>query len=108
MRQGLCVKSHRRGAPASPSPASPYYGCVWRWANASSSIRIWDLKAQSKAADFAGHSGAITALAFSENGYYLASASADATVKFWDLRKLKAFHTLEFHAGYEVQRAGLF
>ncbi len=37
----------------------------------------------------------MTGLAFSENGYHLASASADGRLKLWDLRKLAAFHTLE-------------
>jgi len=34
-------------------------------------------------------------LAFSENGYYLATAATDDTIKLWDLRKLKNFHTID-------------
>ena len=33
------------------------------------------------------------------NGYYLATGAADATVKLWDLRKLKNFHTTTPAAG---------
>eukprot|EP00055_Hartaetosiga_balthica_P008165 m.29409 g.29409 ORF g.29409 m.29409 type:complete len:489 (+) comp6151_c0_seq1:74-1540(+) len=33
------------------------------------------------------HEGTVTALAFSENGFYFASASSDFSVKVWDLRK---------------------
>ena len=36
----------------------------------------------------------LTAMAFSENGYYCASADRDNTVKLWDLRKLKCFKQL--------------
>lgn len=41
-------------------------------------------------AKFDGHKGHVTAISFSENGYYLATAAHDG-VKLWDLRKLKNF-----------------
>jgi len=50
-----------------------------------------------------GHSGPITAISFSENGYYLATAADDACVKLWDLRKLKNFKTLQMDEGYEIR-----
>ena len=53
-------------------------------------IRIWEVKAQKNVASFEGHTKPLRALAFSENGYHLASASDDC-VKLWDLRKLKNF-----------------
>jgi len=62
-------------------------------------VRIWDVKSQANVASFEGHQGAISCLAFSENGYYLATGAADATVKLWDLRKLKNFHTITPAAG---------
>ena len=49
-----------------------------------------------------GAPGAISCLAFSENGYYLATGAADATVKLWDLRKLKNFHTITPAAGGNI------
>jgi WD40 repeat protein len=51
-------------------------------------IRIWEVKAQKNVASFSEHSRPVRCLAFSENGYHLASA-ADDGVKLWDLRKLK-------------------
>merc|ERR1712060_704442 len=47
-----------------------------------------------------GHEGEIEALSFSENGYYLASASRDGTVKIWDLRKPINIQTLQVKEGY--------
>ncbi|KAK1575263.1 hypothetical protein Q3G72_003927 [Acer saccharum] len=38
----------------------------------------------------------VTAISFSENGYYLATAASDG-VKLWDLRKLKNFRSFEFN-----------
>lgn len=52
---------------------------------------------------FIGHSGPITAISFSENGYYLATSADDSCVKLWDLRKLKNFKTLSMDEGYEIK-----
>ena len=54
-------------------------------------------------ANFEGHSGQISGLAFSENGYYLATSAEDSCVKLWDLRKLKNFKTIQLDEGYEVR-----
>lgn len=55
---------------------------------------------------FPGHTGPITAMSFSENGYYLATAAEDSCVRLWDLRKLTNFKTLTLNDDnkkYEVR-----
>merc|ERR1711904_194146 len=50
-------------------------------------VSVWDIKDQVTVASLSGHTGEVTSLSFSNNGYYLASASKDGSVKLWDLRK---------------------
>ena len=63
-------------------------GLIAAACGADGKTRLWDVKAQKRAAELEGHSGAVTSLSFSENGYYVATAAADGA-RVWDLRKLK-------------------
>jgi len=79
-------------------------GLIVATGTTDSKVHIWNLQEQKKLASFAGLTGKVTSLAFSENGYYLAAASGDAMVKLFDLRKPDkgAFHTIAFEEGNAV------
>eukprot|EP00850_Spirogloea_muscicola_P001047 SM000004S14917 [mRNA] locus=s4:227863:232784:+ [translate_table: standard] len=67
-------------------------GLILGTGTAESAVRIWDVKNQEHLAKFEGHSGPVTGMSFSENGYFLATAAMDG-VKLWDLRKLRNFRS---------------
>ena len=50
----------------------------------SDDIQIFDLTTQSKVRSLTGHTDSVWALAWSHNGRFIASGSADATARVWD------------------------
>lgn len=48
---------------------------------------------------FAGHSGAVSTVAISPDGRYLASAGEDANVNLWDLGTSRLIKSMSGHSG---------
>lgn len=61
-------------------------------------VKLWDIRErdQENVSTLTDHHAPINSLSFSENGYYLASAGGDGSVKVWDLRKLKCIKSIDF------------
>jgi len=86
---------------ADPSVQAPFScvqfhpdGIIFGVGSSDSVVRIYDIKLQKQVATLTGHSGTVTSVAFSENGYYAASSDDTGVVKLWNLRKLNNFHTI--------------
>lgn len=59
-------------------------------------VEVWDARAGKWAVPSPlSCDAAVTAMAFSENGYHLATA-CETAVQVWDLRKLKCVHSVDF------------
>lgn len=69
-------------------------GEIMATGNEDNNIQMWDVKTLSNLATFEGHTGKISDLCFSENGYSLASSSFDQTIKIWDLQQVGSVKTL--------------
>lgn len=56
-------------------------------AAAGGDVQLWELATRRLRGIFRGHTGAVTALSFSPDGKWLASAGRDTSVLVWDTRK---------------------
>jgi pre-mRNA-processing factor 19 len=70
-------------------------GCLFGVGTADAAIKIWDIKSRIAVAQWDGHQGEVSAITFSENGYYVATASGGNEIKIWDLRKLKEIKSIK-------------
>ena len=84
-------------------------GLIFATGTSRAEVRIWDLKSSAQGnakpatQPLRGHSGPVEAIAFSENGFHLATASRSNEVKLWDLRRLKNFKTLTLSESFKVR-----
>ncbi|CEG49468.1 mRNA splicing factor [Plasmopara halstedii] len=70
-------------------------GGIFGTAAKSKLVQMWAVNTLSNVVTFEGHAAPVTALSFSENGYYLASGCENGVVKLWDLRKATSFFELD-------------
>ncbi len=70
----------------------------------SSSVMLWDTAGRQVKRTLRGHTMAITALAFSPDGHALATASGDATVRFWDVASGREIGRSEFKLEHDGPR----
>eukprot|EP01095_Lingulamoeba_sp_RSL-Kostka_P005566 TRINITY_DN1694_c0_g1_i2.p1 TRINITY_DN1694_c0_g1~~TRINITY_DN1694_c0_g1_i2.p1 ORF type:complete len:485 (-),score=165.86 TRINITY_DN1694_c0_g1_i2:165-1619(-) len=73
----------------------------------SNDIRIWDIKNTTSVAHLQSpHSGVVSGLCFSENGYYLVSGGSKE-VKLWDLRTQSVIETYTFEDNFNLNKISL-
>lgn len=59
--------------------------------------RVWDLRTGRSIMVLEGHVQGVLSVAFSPNGYQMATGSQDNTARLWDLRKRACLYTLPAH-----------
>ncbi|XVE81926.1 hypothetical protein DITRI_Ditri15bG0105500 [Diplodiscus trichospermus] len=98
LSSGLCLTQVEDPSNSMGYTSAAFHpdGLILGTGTVGATVRIWDVKSRGNVANFDGHTGAVTAISFSENGYFLASAAHDG-VKLWDLRKLKNFRSFELY-----------
>jgi transcription initiation factor TFIID subunit 5 len=64
-------------------------------------VRLWDIqKGDQCVRMFTGHTGAVTAIAMSPNGKWMASAGEDKSIIVWDLNSGKSIKKMTGHTDF--------
>ncbi len=83
--------------PGLGSDGHPTFSADESWIATASSdhtVKLWDTATGILRATLSGHTGAVQALAISNDGRYLASGSSDGTARVWNVETGKAIDTL--------------
>jgi WD40 repeat protein len=81
------------------SAAALFHPHIVRALDADGLIKVWDASTGAVRATLRGHSGEVSAVAFSPDGKVLASASADGTVRLWEVASGRPKGILRGHGG---------
>ncbi|EIW86474.1 nuclear matrix protein NMP200 [Coniophora puteana RWD-64-598 SS2] len=83
-------------------------GALLALGTANSKIQICDVRTGSVAATISPPDVetpfAVNSLSFSENGYHLLAPDSTSSVAIWDLRKMKAAHSIALGDGFKIGR----
>jgi WD40 repeat protein len=77
-------------------------GTILATGNLEGRVDLWAIPELRKTVTLKGHEGPVTALAFSRDGRYLATAADDNTTKVWDLATRKVCRSFEGIAAADV------
>jgi WD40 repeat protein len=92
---------HRRGPAACLAFSSDGRHCLsGAWPDKS--LRLWDLSSGKEVRTFEGHTLGIWCLAFSQDGQFAYSGSADSTLRIWEVASGKEIRKFEGHTGWVV------
>jgi WD40 repeat protein/serine/threonine protein kinase len=95
--QGRTLRGHKDSVHAvafAPDGSLASGGGSWPQ-KARGEVKIWNVRTGEELASLAGHEVHVNALTFSPDGKWLATASADLTVKLWDTATWRPIATLE-------------